>query len=205
MIVRLTGVVIEKTPPQCVLDVNQVGYEVNLPMTSFYALPQDDSLVTLFIHAVYREDTQALYGFITKFERDLFRELLKANGVGPKLALGILSAMSAEDFIWAVNQADVSRLVKIPGVGKKTAERLLLEMSDRLKNWRDIPQVTSPEKIASSGDLPLEVAHSPVNDAIDALIALGYKPAQAESTVKKVAKLGMSSEAVIKEALKAML
>ncbi|AWB68565.1 Holliday junction branch migration protein RuvA [Saccharobesus litoralis] len=205
MIVRLTGVVIEKTPPQCVLEVNGVGYEVNLPMTSFYNLPQDDSATTLFMHQVFREDSQALYGFHAKFERDLFRELLKANGVGPKLALAILSAMSGEDFIWAVNQADISRIVKVPGVGKKTAERLLLEMSDRLKNWRDIPATPTADSQASNMDMVLEPATNPVNDAVDALIALGYKANQAETTVKKVAKVGMTSEAIIKDALKAML
>lgn len=209
MIARLTGQVIEKTPPLCVLEVNGVGYEVSLPMTNFYQLPCDDAAVCLFIHQVIREDSQALYGFHSRFERDLFRELLKANGVGPKLALAILSALSAEQFIWAVNQSDVSKLVKIPGVGKKTAERLLLEMTDRLKNWRDIP--ATPMTDASDNDKQSELLstltapeHNPVNDAVDALVALGYKVSQAETAVNKVKKLGMSSEDMIKQALKAM-
>lgn len=209
MIARLTGDIIEKTPPQIVIDVNGVGYEVNLPMTSFYQLPQDNTPACLFIHQVIREDSNSLYGFCGKFERDLFRELLKANGVGPKLALGILSAMSAEDFIWAVNQKDVTRLVKIPGVGKKTAERLLLEMSDRLKDWRDLPAASeldvNTQASVSQAVNEIAQAHNPVNDAIDALVALGYKANQAESAVKKVAQDGMSSEQMIKNALKAML
>jgi Holliday junction DNA helicase RuvA len=205
VIARLTGKIIEKTPPQIVIDVNGVGYEVNLPMTSFYKLPTDDSVACLFIHQVIREDSHSLYGFDAKFERDLFRELLKANGVGPKLALGILSAMSAEDFIFAVNQSDVSRLVKIPGVGKKTAERLLLEMTDRLKNWRDLSSTPATDLQPADAVTTFEVTHNPINDAIDALISLGYKVNQAESSVKKVAQIGMSSEDMIKQALKAML
>ncbi len=211
MIARLSGKVIEKTPPQCVLDVNGVGYEINLPMTSFYQLPDLEQTTSIFIHQVFREDSQAFYGFHARFERDLFRELLKANGVGPKLALAILSSLSAEQFIWTVNQSDVSQLVKIPGVGKKTAERLLLEMTDRLKNWRDIPQTPISDTMPDSEQSDLldpriiETPHNPTNDAIDALISLGYKASQAESCVKKVAKANMSSEELIKHALKAML
>ncbi|NTS78123.1 Holliday junction branch migration protein RuvA [Catenovulum sp. SM1970] len=214
MIVRLTGTIIEKTPPQCVIDVNGVGYEVNLPMTSFYQLPNgeapgEETKVTLFIHPIYREDTQALYGFNDKFERDLFKELLKANGVGPKLALAILSALSADEFISAINQGDVSRIVKVPGVGKKTAERLVLEMTDRLKAWSErvpVTVMTSKQgEMQMSAPEALEQTTSPTNDAIDALIALGYKANQAEAAVKKVAQAGMSSEALIKDALKSMI
>lgn len=206
MISRLTGKIVEKIPPECVLDVQGVGYEINLPMTSFYQLPELEQNATIFIHQVFREDAQALYGFHSRYERDLFRELLKANGVGPKLALAILSAMSAQQFVWTVNQSDVTTLVKIPGVGKKTAERLLLEMKDRLAKWQDINP--TPATDAAPVDLITSSQVNPnhaKNDAVDALMALGYKANQAETSVKRVAKEGMNSEEIIKLALKSML
>ncbi len=208
MISRLTGIIVEKLPPECVLDVNGVGYEINLPMTSFYQLAELDQQQTIFIHQVFREDAQALYGFHSRYERDLFRELLKANGVGPKLALAILSAMSGPEFISTVQHSEVNRLVKIPGVGKKTAERLLLEMKDRLAKWQAVSQ--APDGIETLG----EDAQAQVNfvapqnasrDAVEALIALGYKANQAEAAVKKVAQTDSSSEQIIRLALKSML
>lgn len=205
MIGRLQGLLVEKLPPEALIEVNGIGYEVFCPMTSFYELPEAGEQVTVYIHHQVREDAQTLYGFSSRFNRDLFRELLKANGVGPKLALAILSSMSAEQFIWTVNQQDVSTLVKIPGVGKKTAERLVLEMKDRLKNWRDVPATpVTDSKVATQSDL-IEPPVDHRSDAIDALIALGYKATQAETVVKKVAQDGMSSESLIRHALKAML
>lgn len=208
MISRLTGTIVEKLPPECVLDVNGVGYEINLPMTSFYQLAELDQTQTIFIHQVFREDAQALYGFQSRYERDLFRELLKANGVGPKLALAILSAMSAHEFIVTVQNEQVSRLVKIPGVGKKTAERLLLEMKDRLAKWQGMQQSSQD----SAGSQPIDFTDSSINqsqsasqDAIEALLALGYKANQAEAAVKKVASTESSSEQIIRLALKSML
>lgn len=205
MISRLTGTILEKNPPECVLDVNGVGYEVNLPMTSFYQLPELSQPAVIFIHQVFREDAQSLYGFSDRYERDLFRELLKANGVGPKLALAILSAMSAQQFVNTVNHSDITTLVKIPGVGKKTAERLLLEMKDRLAKWQD-SQPTPATDAAAIDDFTLDYTRqTSKNDAVDALIALGYKANQAESAVNKVMSDDMNSEQIIKLALKSML
>lgn len=206
MIAKLTGTVIEKLPPECILDVNGVGYEVFLPMTSFYKLPELTQSTSIYIHQVIREDAHTLYGFHNRLHRDLFRELLKANGVGPKLALAIFSAMSAEEFISIVQNESLGLLVKVPGVGKKTAERLLLEMKDKLMKWS--------ANMVSTGMLPestpeqfTKVSHaqSSSQDAIEALIALGYKTNQAENAVKKVAKTGLSSEEIIRQALKSML
>ncbi|HAD40257.1 MAG TPA: Holliday junction branch migration protein RuvA, partial [Plesiomonas shigelloides] len=133
MIGRLRGLVVEKQPPEVLLDVNGVGYEIQLPMTCFYDLPDIGQEAIIFTHFVVREDAQLLFGFNNKQERALFRELLKTNGVGPKLALAILSGMSAAQFVGAVEREDISTLVKLPGVGKKTAERLIVEMKDRFK------------------------------------------------------------------------
>ncbi|WP_301003951.1 Holliday junction branch migration protein RuvA [Arsukibacterium sp.] len=135
MIGRLQGVLLEKQAPDILLDVAGVGYEVQLPLTSFYQLPEPGSQATIYTHFVVREDAQLLYGFITSTERSLFRQLIKANGVGPKLALTILSGMTAQQFVHCVLHDEITTLVKLPGVGKKTAERLVIEMRDRLKDW----------------------------------------------------------------------
>ncbi|WP_462158090.1 Holliday junction branch migration protein RuvA [Pseudoalteromonas sp. GB56] len=205
MIGRIRGELVEKQPPEVLVDVGGVGYEINLPMSCFYALPECGQQVTLFTHFVVREDAQLLFGFNTKNERALFRELLKANGVGPKLGLGILSGMSAEQFIHCVHQGDASTLVKLPGVGKKTAERLVLEMKDRLKDWG--PDLFTPHTDAAAfsaaGDTL--VHGSAQDDAVAALEALGYKNNQAVKAVKAVAKDAMTSEEMIKQALRAML
>ncbi|EWH11030.1 Holliday junction DNA helicase RuvA [Catenovulum agarivorans DS-2] len=205
MIAKLTGKVIEKLPPECILDVAGVGYEVFLPMTSFYKLPELNQSASIYIHQVIREDAHTLYGFHNRLHRDLFRELLKANGVGPKLALAILSAMSAEEFISIVQSESVGLLVKVPGVGKKTAERLLLEMKDKLVKWS--AQMVSSGIMLESTSEPMIQNTEPSSgqDAIEALVALGYKTNQAESAVKKVAKTGLSSEEIIRQALKSML
>ncbi len=134
MIGRLTGILAEKQPPEILLDVHGVGYELLLPMTSFYDLPELNQEVTLFTHFVVREDAQQLYGFSHKADRHLFRELIKTNGVGPKLGLAILSAMSVEEFSYAIEREEVSKLTKIPGVGKKTAERLVVELKGKFKD-----------------------------------------------------------------------
>jgi Holliday junction DNA helicase RuvA len=208
LIGQLRGIVVSKQPPELVLDVSGVGYEVQLPMTSFYQLPEVGVETTIFTHFVVREDAQLLFGFCALHERAMFRELIKTNGVGPKLALAILSGMSAQQFAEVVHRGDVSSLVKLPGVGTKTAQRLLVEMKDRLKGW-------GQSTLASAGD-PLPLApkgvsdtfvHAPdaSEDAVAALIALGYKPAQASRAVSKIAADGMSSEALIREALRSML
>lgn len=205
MIGRLRGKLIEKSPPEILIEVAGTGYEVQMPMTCFYDLGEVDSEVIIYTHFVVREDAQLLFGFNNKNERALFRELLKANGVGPKLGLGILSGMSATQFIQCVNQEDASALVKLPGVGKKTAERLVLEMKDRLKNWTQ-ESLTPFSDLAPQDTLQNPtVANSAADDAIAALEALGYKTNQAQHAVKAVSKAGMRSEEIIKQALKAML
>ncbi|MCK3658725.1 Holliday junction DNA helicase RuvA [Pasteurellaceae bacterium Pebbles2] len=204
MIGRLHGKLIEKQPPEILLDVQGVGYELLLPMTSFYNLPEIGQECTLFTHFVVREDAHLLFGFSYKQDRTLFRELIKTNGVGPKLALAILSAMSVAEFAYAIEREELSKLVKIPGVGKKTAERLLVELKGKFKG------IQQPDFFVESTHLPVaEKAQSNENiqldDAVAALIALGYKASDAEKMVKKVAKSGLSSEQLIREALKAAL
>ena len=208
LIGRLTGALIEIDAENAslMLDVGGVGYELEVSANVLAAAPQIGEPLTLSTHFVVREDAQLLFGFNTKNERALFRELLKANGVGPKLGLGILSGMSAEQFIHCVHHGDASTLVKLPGVGKKTAERLVLEMKDRLKDWG--PDLFTPHTDAAPIDAPngdTLVASNAQDDAVAALEALGYKNAQAVKSVKAVAKPGMASEEMIKQALKAML
>jgi Holliday junction DNA helicase RuvA len=205
MIGRLRGILIEKQPPEILIEVSGVGYEVNMPMTCFYNLPDEGSEAIVYTHFVVREDAQLLYGFINKTERALFRELLKANGVGPKLGLAILSGMSAKQFVACVHNEDATSLVKLPGVGKKTAERLVLEMKDRLKDWA--MDLFTP---FTDGAAPLlqedpTIKGNAKDDAIAALMALGYKAHQAEKAVKNIPGRDHSSEALIKEALKAMM
>lgn len=209
MIGRIHGVLLEKTPPEVLIDVAGVGYELHLPMTSFYKLPKVGESCTLFTHFVVREDAQLLFGFADKLERGLFRELIKANGVGPKLGLAILSGMSAPQFLSAVQKEDVSSLTSLPGIGKKTAERLVVELRDRLAKFSQT--LPSPDNFSlgqdpDAGDTDTFV---PVNDvkeeAVSALVALGYKPPQASKMVNSVFADGMSSESLIRQALKASL
>jgi len=205
MIGRLSGTLLEKQPPEILLDVNGVGYAVQMPMTCFYELPNIGEQAAIYTHFVVREDAQLLFGFNHKKERALFRELIKANGVGPKLGLAILSGMSAEQFIHCVNNEDATTLVKIPGVGKKTAERLVLEMKDRLKDFgNDLLTPFSDNAVIAPQEDPT-VANNPADDAVAALLALGYKLAQAQKAVKAVSQPDMNTEALIKEALKSMM
>ncbi|WP_395341823.1 Holliday junction branch migration protein RuvA [Ningiella sp. W23] len=211
MIGLLRGTLLEKLPPDILLDVNGVGYEVQLPMTSFYELPEVNQAVTLFTHFVVREDAQLLFGFITRQERSLFRILIKANGVGPKLACTILSGMSAAQFVQAVMYEDITAMVKMPGVGKKTAERLVVELKDKLKDL-DVAHASTPAagqgpsiESAPSEQTILAPQLSSKEEAISALVALGYKPAQAEKSVKGVFSEDASSEQLIRDALKSMV
>ena len=205
MIGRLRGTLVEKQPPEILIEVSGVGYEVNMPMTCFYNLPKEGEEAVVYTHFVVREDAQLLFGFNNKTERALFRELLKANGVGPKLGLAILSGMSAEQFVACVHNEDATSLVKLPGVGKKTAERLVLEMKDRLKDWgMDLFTPYTDGAILEMQEDPTVKGYAQ-DDAIAALIALGYKANQAEKAVKAIKGSGLSSEALIKEALKAMM
>ncbi|RXS43989.1 Holliday junction branch migration protein RuvA [Idiomarina sp. 29L] len=202
MIGQIRGTLLAKQPPEVLVDVNGVGYEVQLPMTCFYDLPATGEPVTLVTHFVVREDAQLLYGFNSNSERSLFRLLIKTQGVGPKLALGILSGMSADEFVFAVKQNDVSRLVKLPGVGKKTAERLVIEMRDRLKDWASATPATDAMPVDNKGvDARIHPADTRA-DAVSALVALGYKENQAEKAIQKVYSAEHSSEVLIRLALK---
>lgn len=198
MIGRLHGKIIEKQPPEIVIDIQGVGYELLLPMTSFYDLPQVGEDTTIFTHLVIREDAHLLFGFAQKQDRTLFRELIKTNGVGPKLALAILSAMSVSQFATAVENEELAKLTKIPGVGRKTAERLLVELKGKFKGiaQADFFIEQSHDQIVTN------IQTDPADEARDALIALGYKPADAEKMIKKVNKSNSTSEQLIREALK---
>ncbi|WP_193073858.1 Holliday junction branch migration protein RuvA [Pseudomonas sp. FME51] len=201
MIGRLTGILLEKQPPQILLDVNGVGYEVDAPMSTFYRLPAVGEKTTLHTHLVVREDAQLLYAFAEKRDRALFRELIRLNGVGPKLALALMSGLEVEELIRAVQAQDTSALVRVPGVGKKTAERLLVELKDKFKAWEDLPGAAVP--LAADSGAP--TAMSGTADAVSALIALGYKPQEASRAVANIKEEGLSSEELIRRALKGMV
>lgn len=198
MIGFLSGRLHAKQPPYLLLDVNGVGYEVEAPMSTFYALGDVGSQVTVVTHMHVREDAMLLFGFASEVERSLFRELIKVNGIGAKMAIGILSAMSVNEFVGLVEVADTAALTKIPGVGKKTAERLVIEMRDRLKSWEKSTAGMTGEGI------PLNATSiSTMPSAVQALVALGYKPVQAEKMVKGV-EAGLSLEETIKKALQSI-
>jgi len=199
MIGRLSGILLEKKPPQLLVDVQGVGYELEAPMSTFYQLPATGEAVTLHTHMVVREDAQLLYAFYSQSERQLFRDLIKINGVGPKLALTILSGVTAEEFTRCVMENDAKALTALPGVGKKTAERLIVELRDRLaKNATAV--LPGGGSVAS-----LKVEASPVSDAVSALMSLGYKAQEASQMVRTVDAEGLSTEAIIKAALKSMV
>ena len=174
MIGRLTGVLLEKNPPQVLVDVSGVGYEVEVPMSTFYNLPQTGERVTLHTQFIVREDAQLLYGFATDRERATFRQLLKVNGIGAKSALGILSGLSVEDLAQAITLQEPSLLTRIPGIGKKTAERLLLELKDKLGFEASLPSAGGAS--ASNGG----------HDTLNALLALGYNEREALAAVKQL-------------------
>lgn len=201
MIGRIRGLLLEKQPPELLLDVNGVAYEIQAPMSTFYHLPQVGDEVVLHTHFVVREDAQLLYGFHDQSERLLFRTLIKVNGVGPKLALTILSGIEADDFVRCVHSGDTAALVRLPGVGKKTAERLIIEMKDRLKDWQlEIGQPGSGKGAINS------VGDAIVLDAESAMIALGYKPQEASKAIKAVYNETINnSQELIRAALKGMV
>lgn len=191
MIGRLQGILLNKKPPQLLINVNGIGYEVEAPMSTFYYLPDVNQEVVLYTHFVVREDAQALYGFYSESERQLFRYLIKISGVGPKLALTLLSGISPDDFVRCVMQEDATSLTRLPGVGKKTAERLLVEMRDKLKDWQLNDEHEQKPAMASKAS----------DEAVTALIALGYKPTEASKLISRVAKTSMTVEDMIKAAL----
>ncbi len=188
MIGRLTGTLLEKMPPQVLLDVGGVGYEIDVPMSSFYNLPAVGERVTLVTHFVVREDAQQLYGFLSLKERVAFRELIRISGVGPKLALSVLSGMSADELAQCIVMQDAALLTRVPGIGKKTAERLLLELKGRLADA--LPQVGG-----------VSVSAGVTHDALGALLALGYSDKEALPTLKQLPE-GLSLEESIRQALK---
>ncbi|NQZ83807.1 MAG: Holliday junction branch migration protein RuvA [Colwellia sp.] len=205
MIGRLRGVLLEKVAPEVLIECNGVGYEVTMPMTSIYALPELNQEAIVYIHFVVREDAQLLYGFANKVERKLFRLLIKVNGVGPKLGLAILSSMSADQFVSCVGHDDITTIVKIPGVGKKTAERLLIEMRDRLKDWQMSLKTPTTNVMPMDNLFENTFVNSAKGDATNALVSLGYNQSQADKAVKAIYQNGMSSEDLIRDSLKAML
>jgi Holliday junction DNA helicase RuvA len=206
MISQLRGLLIEKQPPLLVLDVQGVGYEVFAPLSTFYHLPDSDQEVKLLTHLIVREDAHTLYGFLTESERWLFRALIRVSGLGPKIALSILSSMDLTTFVQCIHDNDISRLIRIPGVGKKTAERLIVEMRDRLENWRTSATTSQNSAQPHPGNSPLtQGITTPVDDAISALIALGYKAQEAQRWVQAVAEEGLTSEVLIRRALQSAL
>jgi Holliday junction DNA helicase RuvA len=196
MIGFLRGKLVHKAPPFLVLDVQGVGYEVEAPMTTFYNLPAINEEIKLHTHLVVREDAHILFGFSTEAERTLFRTLIKVNGVGPKLALTILSGQSAEEFHRCIHDNDTQTLVRLPGVGKKTAERLIIEMRDRLPDLGDSVMIS-----ADNTDAATPSVGNPRQEAVSALCSLGYKPMDASKMVQNINVEGKSCEDIIRLAL----
>lgn len=194
MIGRIAGTLVYRQPPQLLIDCNGVGYEIEAPMPVFYDLPKVGERVVLFIHMVVREDAQLLYGFSSLNQRAMFRELIKVNGVGAKMAVAILSGLSAEEFSQCISGQDVAALTRLPGIGKKTAERLIVEMQDRIgKVGGDLPSVSAGDNTSSGGG-------SDRSQAIAALEALGFKGAEAQRMVKSAS--GDTVEDIVRDALK---
>ena len=197
MIGFLRGRLTAKQPPQLVIDVAGVGYEVEAPLPVFYDLPPTGSEITLFTQLIVREDAHILFGFRSERERRLFRELLKVSNVGPKLALALLSGMTVDNFLRCIESEDVDSLVRIPGVGRKTAERLVVEMRDRVKTFGEFAAV------ASVGGGTQSSAVGPQAEAFSALVALGYKPAEVTRLLKGVDASVQTTEELIRRALQA--
>ena len=197
MLALLHGVIAQMSEHAAVMECHGVGYEVDAPMTTIWALPDLNVEVILHTHLVVREDAQSLYGFATLSERELFQSLLKVSGVGAKMALAVLSGMQVDEFVSAVQRGDATRLTALPGIGKKTAERLIVEMRDRVSDW------------ASSGTVVLSLPGAPpptdaVADAVSGLIALGYKPQEASRLVNAIDTEGKANDAIIREVLRGL-
>jgi Holliday junction DNA helicase RuvA len=202
MIGRLRGVILEKQPPYLLLDVQGVGYDLQAPMTTFYRLPALGAEVTLHTHLSITENLHQLFGFAEQRDRSLFRTLIKVNGVGPKLAIAILSGMESDDIARCVRDNNIKALTKVPGIGQKTAERLVIELRDRLKSW-DLPQGDllahgEIQSIASDNDIYAE--------AESALVSLGYKPVDAAKMIASASKQkpDARSEELIRIALRSL-
>ncbi|QDF95750.1 Holliday junction branch migration protein RuvA [Azoarcus sp. DD4] len=194
MIGRITGLLLEKNPPQILVDAHGVGYELEVPMSTFYGLPATGTQVSLHTHLAIREDGHFLYGFATDEERTAFRQLLKVSGIGARTALAVLSGLSVSDLAQAVALQEAGRLVKIPGIGKKTAERLLLELRDKL--GKALPQIAGARLAAVTGGAP-----DAKSDILNALLALGYNEKEALGAMKGLAEDAGVSDG-IRQALK---
>ncbi|CAH9019776.1 Holliday junction branch migration protein RuvA [Candidatus Nitrosacidococcus sp. I8] len=192
MIGRLQGILLERKIPFLLLDVHGVGYEVEVPVSTFTSLPDTGSEITLHTHLVVRENAYLLYGFINQKELSLFRHLIKVNSVGAKLALAILSSIDVATFIQCIYKKDITRLIKLPGIGKKTAERLILEMKDKLSNSEE-----EGELIYGTQDNLNQV----INDSIQALISLGYKPKESFEIIRQINTADLTTSEIIRQAL----
>ena len=193
MIGFLNGTLVARHPPQLLVDVGGVGYELEAPMSTFYQLPETGQPVRILTHLLVREDAHVLYGFASEAERQLFRSLIKVSGVGARIALAILSGVSVEAFVRCVEGADAASLTRIPGVGRKTADRLIVEMRDRLEQ--------AGSALAQS--MPAGTEGSATDEAFGALVALGYRPQEAQRLLKLVADPAQSTEGLIRAALQA--
>lgn len=194
MIGRLRGILLEKQPPQLLVDVQGIAYELEASLSTCYQLPATGEEVILHTHLVVREDAQLLYGFFTLSERQLFRQLIRINGVGPKLAITILSGVSADEFTRCIMESDAGALTQLPGVGKKTAERLVVELKDKINvDTASLPGQPAPMNSFAES--------TPAGDAVSALISLGYKAQDASRMVRAVDTENMNTEAIIKAAL----
>ena len=194
MIGFLRGTILSKSPPFLLLDVNGVGYELEAPMATFYALGEPNTEAALFTHMVVREDAQLLFAFSDQSQQQLFRLLLKINGVGPKVALAILSTLKVDEFVACIHHEDSGTLVRVPGIGKKTAERMIIDMRDRIAQLGESVNGASPS-------FAIEVAQNPIQDAIGALVALGYKPAEATKAVRAMESEHSQRDDLIRSAL----
>ncbi len=201
MIGKIRGTILEKSPPQLLLDVNGIGYEIDAPMGTFYQLPDVGKEVHLFTHFIVREDAHHLYGFYTREEQLLFRTLLKVNGIGARLGLTILSSTTPDEFVRLVLNNDTASLVRLPGIGKKTAERLVIEMRDKLSDWHQSSH-SANQVIDKTGNTS---RHPILQDAISALIALGYKQQEANRVITKIDNGSANSEELIRQALREMM
>jgi len=190
----LRGRLASKHPPALVIDVAGVGYELEAPMSTFYQLPEVGEDIQLFTHLVVREDAHLLYGFASESERRLFRDLLRVSGVGPKIGLALLSGMNVESFLLCVESQDVESLVRVPGIGRKTAERLVVEMRDRIRALEEAPAAAAR---AVGGS-----ATGPAAEAYAAMVALGYRPVEVTRLLKQVATQDRATEDIIREVLK---
>jgi len=196
MIGRIKGTLIQKDPPMMLVDVNGVGYEIEAPVRVFFELPENGAVVTIITHMLVREDAQILYGFNNNGQRELFRKLLKVNGIGAKSALAVLSTMSTDEFVAMIQSQDVNAIVKIPGVGKKTAQRLIIEMRDKLGDVAN-DDISLPGNNAQAANLS-NMPATAQSEALIALQSLGFRPQEVNMLIKQIAKDGMTAEEIIR-------